>query len=575
MPAKVVILAQFDYGYYIRGTLKKLTGVLPWVNAWWICTRNPRHCCLAREEMPAKVVNFGSVWPRILYPWDFEEADRCCGLAPGLVDPWEMPAKVVILAQFDYGYYIRGTLKKLTGVLPWVNAWWICTRNPRHCCLAREEMPAKVVNFGSVWPRILYPWDFEEADRCCGLAPGLVDPWEMPAKVVILAQFDYGYYIHGTLKRLMGFLAWLKAWWIFFDYGYYIRGTLKKLTGVLPWVNAWWICTRNPRHCCLAREEMPAKVVNFGSVWPRILYPWDFEEADRCCGLAPGLVDPWEMPAKVVILAQFDYGYYIHGTLKRLMGFLAWLKAWWIFFDYGYYIRGTLKKLTGVLPWVNAWWICTRNPRHCCLAREEMPAKVVNFGSVWPRILYPWDFEEADRCCGLAPGLVDPCECETSHRLNIHATVASPERKCLQKLWFWQFGHGYYIRGTLRRLAGVLAWLQALWICVSVKQVTDQISMPLLPRRRGNACKSRDFGSVWPRILYPWDFEEADRCCDLAPGLVDPFWPRILYPWDFEEAGRCFGLAPGFVDLCERETGHRPDIHATVASPERKCSQKL
>ncbi|KAJ7088960.1 hypothetical protein C8R44DRAFT_751644 [Mycena epipterygia] len=133
-----------------------------------------------------------------------------------------------------------------------------------------------------------------------------------------------------------------------------------------------------------------------------------------------------------------------------------------------------------------------------------------------------------------------------------------------------QFDDGYYIRGTLKRLMSVLPWLKAWWI-----YVTDQKSTPLLPRQRGNARKSCDFGSVWPRILYPWGFEEADRCCGLAPGLVDLFWPWILYPWDFEEAGRCFGLAPGFVDLCERETGHRPDIHATVASPERKCSQKL
>ncbi|KAJ7110670.1 hypothetical protein C8R44DRAFT_743132 [Mycena epipterygia] len=109
MPTKVVILAQFDHGYYIHGTLKRLMGVLAWFRVWWIYTRNPCHCCLAGEEMPAKVV---------------------------------------ILAQFGHGYYIRGTLKRLTNVVAWLKAWWIC---------------------------ILYPWDFEEVDRCCGLAPGLVD----------------------------------------------------------------------------------------------------------------------------------------------------------------------------------------------------------------------------------------------------------------------------------------------------------------------------------------------------------------------------------------------------------------
>ncbi|KAJ7087493.1 hypothetical protein C8R44DRAFT_752215 [Mycena epipterygia] len=103
------------------------------------------------------------------------------------------------------------------------------------------------------------------------------------------------------------------------------------------------------------------------------------------------------MPAKVMILAQFDHGYYIRGTLKRLMGVLAWLKA---------------------------WWIRTRNPCHCWLAGEEMPAKVMILA---------------------------------------------------------QFDHGYYIRGTLKRLTDVVAWLKAWWICVSVKQVTDQKSMPLLP----------------------------------------------------------------------------------------------
>ncbi|KAJ7124862.1 hypothetical protein C8R44DRAFT_734243 [Mycena epipterygia] len=158
------------------------------------------------------------------------------------------------------------------------------------------------------------------------------------------------------------------------------------------------------------------------------------------------------MPTKVMILTQFGHGYYIRGTLKRLMGVLAWLKAWWIRILYPwdfevadrYYIRGSLKRPTGVSPWLQAWWICmlwlgSRLGR----SAEEMPAKVVILA---------------------------------------------------------QFGHGYYIRGTLKRLMGVLAWLKAWWICrltdvvawlkawwicVSAKQVTDQKSMPLLPRWGG------------------------------------------------------------------------------------------
>ncbi|KAJ7144071.1 hypothetical protein C8R44DRAFT_725059 [Mycena epipterygia] len=202
MPTKVMILAQFDPGYYIRGALKRLTDVVARLKAWWICdswiclktswicTRNPCPRCLAGEEMPAKVV---------------------------------------ILAQFGHQYYIRETSKRLTDVVAWLKAWWICIRNPCHCCLAGEEMPTKVP---------------------------------------ILAQFDPGYYIRGALKRLtdvvarlkawwicwlMGVLAWLKAWWICempakvvifaqFGHGYYIRGTLKRLTDVVAWIKAWWIC---------------------------------------------------------------------------------------------------------------------------------------------------------------------------------------------------------------------------------------------------------------------------------------------------------------------------------------------
>ncbi|KAJ7108773.1 hypothetical protein C8R44DRAFT_744001 [Mycena epipterygia] len=126
------------------------------------------------------------------------------------------------------------------------------------------------------------------------------------------------------------------------------------------------------------------------------------------------------MPTKVMILAQFENGYYIHGTSKWLMGVLAWLKAWWICvgvkqvtdlksmpllphrrgnahqshdlaqFVHGYYIRGTLKRLTDVVARLNPWGIC-------------------------------------------AQGLVDPSEYETSHGPEIHAPVALAERKCPQK----------------------------------------------------------------------------------------------------------------------------------------------
>ncbi|KAJ7111896.1 hypothetical protein C8R44DRAFT_742248 [Mycena epipterygia] len=408
MPAKVMILALFDHGYYIRGTLKRLTGALPGLTAWWIC----------------------------------------------------------------------GTLKRLTDVAVWLKAWWLCvsvkqvTEQKSMAPLHRWRGNAcKSHDFGSVWPWILYPWDFEEADRSCGLAQGLVhlsreemppkvvilaqfgDRYyiretlknrchcylageEMPAKVMIVAQFDHGYYILGTLKRLTDVVAWLKALWIHFGHGYYIRGTLKWLMGALVWLKASWIC---------------------------------------------------EMPAKVMIVAQFGHGYYIHGMLKPLMGALVWLKASWMCtrnpcphciageempakvvilaqLDHGYYICETLKRLTNVVGQLKAWWIRARNPCPHCLGGEEMPPKVMILA---------------------------------------------------------QFEHGYYIHRTLKRLMVVLAWLKDWCICVGVKQVTDLKSMPPLPRWRGNARKSRDFGSVWPWILYPWDFEEADRCCGLAPGLVD------------------------------------------------------
>ncbi|KAJ7144481.1 hypothetical protein C8R44DRAFT_725410 [Mycena epipterygia] len=136
---------------------------------------------------------------------------------------------------------------------------------------------------------------------------------------------------------------------------------------------------------------------------------------------------------------HFDHEYYIRETLKWLADVFAMFKAWWIRFDHRYYIHGTLKRLMGVLAWLMAWWIRTGNPCHCCLAGEEMSAKVVILA---------------------------------------------------------QFDHEYYIRGTLKWLADVFARLKAWWIRFSVKQVTDQKSMSLLPQQRGNGHKSHDFGSV-------------------------------------------------------------------------------
>ncbi|KAJ7108580.1 hypothetical protein C8R44DRAFT_743844 [Mycena epipterygia] len=378
MPTKVMILAQFGHGYYIHGTLKRLVGVLAWLKAWWI---------------------------HILYPWDFEVADRYyirgslkrpTGVLPWLKAWWicEMPA-----FWLGHGYYIRGTFKRLMGVLARLKAWWIRTRNPCPCCLGGEEMPAKVM---------------------------------------ILAQSGHGYYIRGTLKRLTDVVAWLKARCILMSVK---RVTDQKSMPLLP-----------------RRRGNARKSHDFGSVWLWILYPWDFEEADGFFGLAHGLVDPYvvaclrawwislssrlggsveEMPAKVMILAQFGHGYYIRGTLKRLMVVLASLKAWWIRFDHRYYIRGTLKRLMAVLASLNAWWIHTSNPCHRWLAGEEMPAKVMILA---------------------------------------------------------QFDHGYYICGTLQRLTDVVAWLKAWWICVTVKQVTDQKSMPLLPRWGGKVVILAQFG---------------------------------------------------------------------------------
>ncbi|KAJ7085888.1 hypothetical protein C8R44DRAFT_752705 [Mycena epipterygia] len=315
---------------------------------------------------------------------------------------------------------------------------------------------------------------------------------EMPAKVVILAQFGHGYYICGTLKWLMGVLVWIKASWICFDHGYYIPGTLKWLMGVLVWLKAFWMYTRNLCHCYLAREDMPTKVV---------------------------------------ILAQFGHGYYIPGTLKWLMSVLVWLKAWWI------------RRLVVVLAWLKAWWICVGVKQVTDLKSiPPLPRwrgnarKSRDFGSVWPRILYPWDVEVADGCFGLAQGVLDlyvvACLMACWIRVSVkqvtdqkfmpllHAGDEMPTKVVILA----QFGDEYYIRGTLRGLMGVLVWLKASWMCVSAKQVTDQKSMPPLNRRRGNAPKSHDFGSAWPRILYLWDFEVADGCFGLAQGFLDMLW---------------------------------------------------
>ncbi|KAJ7132603.1 hypothetical protein C8R44DRAFT_731257 [Mycena epipterygia] len=322
-----------------------------------------------------------------------------------------MPTKVMILAQFDHGYYIHEPSKRLLDVVAGPKAWWIC--------------------------------------------------------------FDHRYYIREPLKRLTDVVAWLKALWIHFEHGYYIRETLKWLTDVLAGLRAWWIFTRNPCHCCLAGEKMSAKVV---------------------------------------ILAQFDHGYYIREPLKRLIDVVAWLKTFWI------HMMWIGAMLGGAVPEIHAT---------ACLAREELPAKVM----ILPQF-------EVGYYIRLAQSLVNMCGCETSHRPEIYVPIASAEtpgakpdapgfqigqRDMVVSKLCWsiaeyhtlggfsnertlcplpvtggphasdapgfQFEHGYYIRGTLKWLADVFAWLKA-W-CI--------------------------------RILYLWDFEEADRCFGLAQGLADLF----------------------------------------------------
>ncbi|KAJ7131000.1 hypothetical protein C8R44DRAFT_731270 [Mycena epipterygia] len=101
-------------------------------------------------------------------------------------------------------------------------------------------------------------------------------------------------------------------------------------------------------------------------------------------------------------------------------------------FGHGYYICGTLKWLTDVVAWLKAQRIC--------------------FG----------------------------------HGYYIRGTLKRlMDVVAWLIVWWICFGHGYYIRGTLKRLTDVVAWINTWWICVSVKQVTDQKSMPPLPRQGG------------------------------------------------------------------------------------------
>ncbi|KAJ7107515.1 hypothetical protein C8R44DRAFT_744699 [Mycena epipterygia] len=156
--------------------------------------------------------------------------------------------------------------------------------------------------------------------------------------------------------------------------------------------------------------------------------PCDVEVANGCFGLGQGLVDLCESetshrPEIHATLASPErkcpQKYYIRGTLKRLMGVLAWLKAGWI------------RRLTDVVACLRAWWI------------RVSVKQVTDQKSMLP--------------------------------LRLMGVLAS------LKAWWIRFGHGYYIRGTLKRLTDVVAWLKALWIRGSVKQVTDQKSMPLVP----------------------------------------------------------------------------------------------
>ncbi|KAJ7120156.1 hypothetical protein C8R44DRAFT_737000 [Mycena epipterygia] len=160
------------------------------------------------------------------------------------------------------------------------------------------------------------------------------------------------------------------------------------------------------------------------------------------------------MPAKVVILAQFDHGYYIRGTLTRLTDVVAWLKSLWIRFDHGYYIRETLKRLTDVVAWLKALWIHFDHGYYIHETLKRLTDVLAWLKSLWIHVFW------------LASELGG-------------------------SVWFY---HGYYIRETLKWLADVFARFKAWWICVSVKQVTDQKSMPLLPRWGGKVVILAQFG---------------------------------------------------------------------------------
>ncbi|KAJ7094949.1 hypothetical protein C8R44DRAFT_749239 [Mycena epipterygia] len=562
MPTKVMILAQFDHKYCIRGTLKRQTDVVAWLKAWWICVRVKQ--VTDQKSMPL-LPRWGG---KVVILAQFGHGYYICGTLKRLTDfvAWLK----ALWIHFDHGYYIRGTLKRLTDVVAWLKAWWthMSMKQFDHKYYIRGTLKRQtdVVAWLKAW------W-------ICVRVKQVTDQKSMPllphwgGKVVILAQFDHGYYIRGTLKRLADVVAWLKAWWIYFDHGYYIRGTLKWLIGVLALLKASCIRTRNPCPHCLAGEEMPAKVVILAQFdhgyyirgtlnWLmgvlarlkasciRILYLWDFDVADGCFGLAQGLVDPYEYetshrpeihatvalperkcPQKYYICGTlkwlmgvlawlkawwiyFDHKYYIRGTLKRQTDAVAWLKAWWICvrvkqvtdqksmpllprwggkvvilaqFDHGYYIRGTLKRLADIVAWLKSWWIYTRNPCPRCLAGEQMPAKVV--------ILAQFDHGYYIR--GTLKRLTDFVAWLKAlwiHTRNpCHCCLAGEEMPT-KVMILAQFDHGYYIRGTLKRQTDVVAWLKAWWICVRVKQVTDQKSMPLLPRWGGKVVILAQFG---------------------------------------------------------------------------------
>ncbi|KAJ7124229.1 hypothetical protein C8R44DRAFT_734739 [Mycena epipterygia] len=297
---------------------------------------------------------------------------------------------------------------------------------------SEEHIAEEVVilaRFGCIWPQILYPWDVEVADGCFGWAQGLMDlclvnlcecetghgpeihstvasPERKCPQKSDFEEADKccGYYIHGTLKRLTDVVAWLKAWWIHFGHRYYIRGTLKWLMGVLVWFKAWWI---HFDHGYYIRGTLK---------WLMGVLAW--LKASQICTRNPCLhcLGGEEMPPKVMILAQFEHGYYIRGTLKRLMVLLAWLKAWWICFGHGYYIRGTLKRPTDVVVWLQAWWICA-----------------------W------W-------ICVSVKQVTDQKSMPLLPRWGGKVVILA------------QFGHRYYICGTLKWLTGVLTWLRASWI---------------------------------------------------------------------------------------------------------------